>query len=78
MGRTLQYGILKPCYRCVYQKSHEPILIYSFRRGPRIVVKYKNRTYVRHGKCIGFSKCGKCTEAIEKTLKNIPCSWVKL
>ena len=68
------YGILKPCYRCVYQHTNEPILIFSKHRGPRvIIIPDKGKAYVRKGKCIGFEKCGKCFEAIESD--KYPCDW---
>jgi len=71
------YGILKACRRCVYQKSHEPILIFSMHRGPRVIVNYKGRCYVRRGDCIGFKKCGRCFEQAEKRDRNLPCVWIE-
>jgi hypothetical protein len=70
----VSYGILKPCRRCVYAKHCEPVLIYSFHRGPRIIVNFDGKNYVRNGECLGFSKCGKCFEAINNT-SNLPCKW---
>lgn len=76
-GSTV-YGILKPCYRCVYQKSYEPILIFSFSRGPRVIVKYKEKTYTRKGSCIGFKECGRCLEKIDDKELELPCNWIKI
>jgi len=73
----LSYGILKPCYRCVYCKSKEPALIISMMRGPRVIVNYKGKTYARRGKCLGFKECGKCFEAIIDP-KDLPCKWHKI
>jgi len=72
---TTTYSIFKPCRRCVYQKSHEPILIISKTRGPRIIIIPNEKVYVRKGKCIGYKECGKCFEAIEKKDK-YPCRWI--
>ena len=72
----MRYGILKACTRCVYAKSHEPVLIVSLHRGPRILVNFNGRTYVRTSKCVGVDKCGKCL-ALEhpKQLDTLPCKW---
>jgi len=70
------YAILKPCRRCVYQKSHEPILIFSKDRGPRVIIIPNQGCYVRRGKCLGFKNCGKCFEAIEKNME-LPCKWIR-
>ena len=75
LGTKLTYGILKPCYRCTYQKSNEPILIVSQRRGPRIIVKLNNITYVRNGECLGYNICGKC---FDLNRKDCPCIWMKV
>jgi hypothetical protein len=72
----ITYGILKPCRRCVYAKHAEPILIFSMHRGPRIIVNYNDKTYVRKGTCDGFQKCGKCFEAVNSS--NYPCNWVEM
>lgn len=69
------YGILKACRRCVYQKSHEPILLVSKDRGPRIIIIPGSGCYVRQGSCIGYDKCGKCFEQVEKQTLN--CQWKK-
>ena len=71
------YGIFKACRRCVYQKSHEPILIVSKTRGPRIIIIPNKKLYVRKGKCIGFKECGRCFEAIEGE-GNLPCKWIEI
>ena len=69
------YGIFRPCRRCVYQKSHEPILIFSKHRGPRIIIDPANKKcYVRKGECIGFKECGQCFDAIKQPDK-YPCKW---
>jgi len=71
------YTILKPCRRCVYQKSHEPILIFSMYRGPRVIVNLNGKTYVRKGECIGFEKCGKCFLAAMGKVK-CKCRWIEI
>ncbi|RLF22433.1 MAG: hypothetical protein DRN15_09080 [Thermoprotei archaeon] len=73
----MAYGILRPCYRCVYAKSHEPVLIFSMHRGPRVIVNLDGDTYVRTGKCIGFRECGLCFEAA-RGKKDLPCKWRKI
>jgi len=72
------YTILKPCYRCVYAKRYEPVLIYSFTRGVRIIVNYKDSTYVRKGDCIGFNNCNYCLEKIDNPKLRYPCTWKKI
>jgi len=73
-GSTV-YGILRPCRRCVYQNYHEPILIVSKDRGPRIIlIPSEKKAFVRKGKCLGFKECGKCFRAIQENL-NLPCKW---
>jgi len=73
---SVAYGIFRPCKRCVYQKSHEPILIVSKTRGPRIIIIPNKKVYVRKGDCIGFKECGKCFEAINSD--KYPCKWKSL
>jgi len=72
------YGILKPCRRCVYQNTWEPILIYSFDRGPRIIVNLEGKTYVRKGECLGFQKCFHCLEKVKKKPLELPCEWIEI
>lgn len=74
------YGILKPCRRCVYGKSTEPILIFSLRRdrGVRCIVNYNKNTYTRRGKCLGFNNCCKCLEKIDNPNLDLPCNWIKI
>jgi len=72
---AVSYGILKPCGRCVYAKHHEPILIFSKDRGPRIIVNLDGKTYVRSGDCLGFNICGKCFERALGKAENLPCIW---
>jgi hypothetical protein len=73
----MSYGILKPCWRCSYQKRYEPILIFSKDRGPRILMIPDNGVYVRDGECISFEKCGKCFHQININ-SELPCKWKKL
>ena len=75
-GSTV-YGIFRPCRRCVYQKSHEPILIISKTRGPRIIIVPNKAVYVRKGECIGYKICGKCFEAIENRVE-VSCKWIQI
>lgn len=70
------YGILKPCKRCVYQKSHEPILIVSEHRGPRIIIIPSIGAYKREGECLGFDKCALCFKQVNNA-SNLPCKWTK-
>jgi len=74
-GSTV-YGILRPCRRCVYQGSYEPILIISKHRGPRIIILPGKKVYVRKGKCVGYKECGHCFEAIDSS--NYPCQWKEI
>jgi len=76
-GSTV-YAILRPCYRCVYQKSHEPILIISQTRGPRVIVNLDGKTYLRKGKCLGYKECGKCFKAARESIPELPCKWILL
>jgi hypothetical protein len=69
------YGILKPCRRCVYGKSSEPILIFSMHRGPRIIVNYDGKTFVRKAECLGFQKCGRCFDKLANPGLQVPCEW---
>jgi len=71
------YGILPPCYRCVYTKSHEAILIISKDRGVRIIVNLNGKTYIRKGKCLGYSACGSCFKRIMEDL-DLPCEWIEI
>jgi len=76
-GSTV-YSILKPCYRCVYAKRYEPVLIVSKTRGPRIIVNLDGKTYVRKGQCLG-KECPiycECWKAIER--EDLPCKWKPL
>jgi hypothetical protein len=61
----------------VYGKHYEPILVFSMNRGPRIIVNYNGRTYVRRGECIGFKNCGRCFEQVENLDRSLPCQWIE-
>lgn len=74
---TLFYGILKPCYRCTYQRGNEPILIFSKDRGPRIIMHSKD-VFVMEGKCVGYENCGLCFEQVCIQEDTLPCKWKKL
>ena len=77
----MAYAVLKPCHRCVYGKSTEPILIYSLRRdrGVRCVVNYNHKTYTRRGKCLGFKvACDKCLSKIDGNEPDLPCKWIEI
>jgi hypothetical protein len=78
MSQDATYGILKPCYRCRYAKSHEPVLIFSKHRGPRVIVDKQNGTFVRHGECVGYELCGRCFEQAEINLETLSCRWHKI
>jgi hypothetical protein len=75
---SLFYGVLKPCYRCTYQKSNEPILIISKTRGPRIIVNLNKVSYVRQEECIGYASCGKCFDQALLGNLDVPCKWKSL
>lgn len=76
-GLRASYGILSPCYRCSYQKSNEPVLIFSSKRGPRVILR-DNEVYVRNGECIGFKKCGHCFEQLGNKDNKLDCRWNKI
>ncbi|MEM2260851.1 MAG: hypothetical protein QXK24_00220 [Ignisphaera sp.] len=69
------YGILKPCRRCAYQKSHESILIFSKERGPRIIIVPGGKCFLRQGDCLGLSKCSNCFEQVNNPTDVLPCRW---
>lgn len=75
---TISYGILKPCYRCVYAKSTEPIVFVS---GSTLEVKcilyQKKPLYVRRGSCLGVKNCFRCFEKIQDPSIDLPCVWYK-
>lgn len=74
-GPGMSYGILPVCRRCKYQKSSEPVLIYSLHRGPRIIIFPNSKCYLRKRECIGFKECGRCFEQIGNLDKSLPCMW---
>ena len=79
---SISYGILKPCSKCVYGKSRETLIIVSARGYSRdnealVVMNYKGKNYYRTGECIGYNKCGKCLEVIDKNLK-LQCKWARI
>ena len=44
-------------------------------RGPRIIVNYDGKTFVRKGDCLGFQKCGQCFKKIVEPSLPVPCMW---
>lgn len=78
MKPGMNYGILAPCYRCTYQKSHEPILIFSLYRGPRVIVNLEGKSYVRFKDCLGLEKCNKCFDQCKVSSKDLPCEWKEI
>lgn len=74
---SFSYGILQKCKRCTYQKSSEPILIYSLHRGPRVIIFPNSKCYLRKGECIDFNKCGKCFEQVENLDRSLKCNWIE-
>jgi len=42
-----------------------------------LLLRYKGCDYRRAGKCIGYSRCGKCIEAL-KDNGNYPCRWEQM
>lgn len=76
-GMSNSWGILHACYRCRYAKSHEPILIFSKHRGPRVIVNLDDHTYVRRGDCIGFENCKKCFTRCTLHNNELPCNWIR-
>ena len=82
LGVSVSYGILKPCKRCVFAKSRETVAIVSLRGYSRddevlMVMNYKGYNWYRRGSCIGYRRCGRCLEAIDKTYKG-KCTWVRM
>jgi hypothetical protein len=77
-NNILTYGIMPTCKRCVYQKSREPVLIFSRDRGVRIVIYPDGKTYVRLDGCLGYSSCGKCFEQCLSNQESLPCKWKSL
>lgn len=73
-GGVTAYVILKPCKRCVYQKSYEPVLIYSLHRGPRVIVEPNGNCYVRVSECV---KCNDLTECFRQVNLQSKCKWKK-
>jgi hypothetical protein len=79
---AISYGIFKPCKKCVYGKSRETLIILSnsgYSRDDRVlqVMNYKDHNWYNDGECLGYSKCGECTTAIEN--KNYkPCKWKRM
>ena len=78
LGNRVNYGVLRKCSRCVYAKSHEPILIFSLDRGPRILIYPQIGIFVKHGNCIGFQNCNKCFLKVIDSSIETPCQWVKI
>lgn len=74
---TLFYGVMRPCFRCAYQRRNEPIIIFSKLRGIRILVS-NNEAYLREGECVGYEICGRCFEQCFLNDKSLPCKWKKL
>jgi hypothetical protein len=73
----MAYGIFSTCRRCAYQKSYEPILIFSKDRGPRIIIiPPEGKVFLRQGECIGFKSCGECFNAI--TSNEFKCKWKEI
>lgn len=73
------YGILHFCQRCVFAGRYETFMHYSLSKDSVVVIhNYKGHHYIRKGKCVGFKKCGKCLESIDKDGKDFPCSWFKV
>jgi hypothetical protein len=75
--RSLSYGILRKCKRCVYQKYNEPILLFSKDRGPRIII-YHEEVYVRNNDCVGYELCGRCFEQVCANEKCLSCEWKRI
>jgi len=74
---SFSYGILHFCKRCVFRGRYETIAIISLSKKNTVTViqNYKGKHYIRKGECIGFDKCGKCLESIDKEGKGFPCKW---
>jgi len=73
---SLFYGILKPCYRCVYGKSSEPIYIVSgMSKQIKVVINLRRKTYAVRG-CLGIDRCTQClTDHVPLSL---PCKWIEI
>jgi len=72
----LSYAILPPCYRCVYGKSNETLIILSTTRDVQVILNLDGHTYFRKGKCLGYIYCHKCIEHIKHKL-DLPCKFIK-
>jgi len=77
---SFSYGILHFCRRCVFRGKYETIAIISLTKGNKVIVlqNYKGKHYIRKGECIGFNKCGKCLESIDKNGEGFPCNWFEV
>jgi hypothetical protein len=79
---AISYGIMKPCKRCVYGKSKETLIVLSnsgYNRDDKVlqVMNYKHKNYNNRGECLGYSKCGKCLDAIDKKI-TLNCTWKEI
>ena len=75
------YGILKNCNRCVFGKSRETLIIISgngYSRNDKVlqIMNLDKKNYTNKGRCIGYSKCGKCLEVINNKDKSKPCKFI--
>jgi hypothetical protein len=75
-GRTITYGILKPCYLCTYGDKYNGTLISTKSREARVIL-LEGKAWVRKGECLGLKNCYKCYEQINKPDENLPCKWNK-
>ena len=79
---SLSYGILKPCNKCVWGKKREALIILSgtgYSRDDKVlqVMNYDGCNWTNRGDCIGYTKCAKCIEAINKKVE-LCCNWKKM
>jgi len=73
------YGVLRFCSKCVFAGKHETFMHYSLSRDQVVVIhNYKGKHYIRKGECIGFKKCGRCLESIDKNGEGFPCEWFQV
>lgn len=74
---TISYGILRPCFRCVYGKSIDHTLILNHNGIVKCIISPHRKLYVRRGNCLGIRNCTvDCLEEINNKSDRVPCEWI--
>jgi len=78
---SMSYGVFKACKRCTYGKSRETIIILSgngYSRNDKVlqIMNYKNLNYTNVSDCLGYTKCSKCLDVIDKKINDKPCKFI--